>query len=85
MNAVEITVEEGRLTPGEPLALFEGRYAATNPARAYDVTRDGQRFLMVPRGSPDERKARFDRYLGNKVSIVLNWAEELKRLAPTEN
>ncbi len=85
MNVVEITVEEGRLTPGKPFALFEGRYEGTNPARAYDVTGDGQRFLMVPRESPDEWQARFDRYLANKVSIVLNWAEELKRLAPTEN
>jgi hypothetical protein len=37
----------------------------------YDVTPDGQRFLMIQ----EERDARI-----NQINVVLNWAEELKRL-----
>jgi Tol biopolymer transport system component len=55
--------------PGRPRLLFEGLYEST-----YDVAADG-RFLMVK--IPEERAPR-------QVEIVLNWFEELRRLAPTE-
>ena len=43
----------------------------------YDVTADGQRFLMVREGAGSEGEAA-------PVSIVVveNWVEELKRLVP---
>ena len=54
---------------GTARVLFEGRYAPQ-----YDVTADG-RFLMVR----DEQQAD-----PTQLRFVLNWFEELKRLAPTK-
>ncbi len=38
---------------------------------------------------PMEREARFELekegYCGDRVNVVLNWSEELKRLVPNEN
>jgi hypothetical protein len=42
----------------------------------YDVSPDGQRFLMIkPNDAGDAAPA--------QINVVLNWFEELKRLAPT--
>jgi hypothetical protein len=60
------------LTIGEPEALFTSRRYTTNQSQAYDVTADGQRFLMVK--IPEASEPR-------EVQIVLNWFSELERLA----
>jgi hypothetical protein len=62
-----------------PTKLFEGRYGApANVGRTYDVSPDGQRFLMIkPVGSPDATGA------PASLVVVQHWAEELKRLVPT--
>jgi Tol biopolymer transport system component len=54
----------------KPRVLFEGRYQP-----GYDVAPDGERFLMVK--PPAETAARPD-----KVHIVVNWNEELRRRVP---
>jgi hypothetical protein len=52
--------------------------AGTTPGRYYDVSADGKRFLIirspltVENGTPPQ------------LNIVLNWGEELKRLAPVK-
>ena len=43
----------------------------------YDIHPDGQRFVMVERIETEA--------LPTEIQVVLNWFEELKRLAPTEN
>ena len=85
MMSVEITINEGGLRPGKPVPLFDaGSYNRSYPLRSYDVTPDGQRFLMVKLMERGEREAiRNKDYFGNRVSIVLNWFEELKRTVPT--
>jgi serine/threonine-protein kinase len=55
--------------------LFEGQYL-TGLRQNYDVSSDGQRFLMV--------KESDDQPAASQLIVVLNWFEELKRLAPTE-
>ena len=40
----------------------------------YDVSRDGQRFLMVKASEQTEA--------ATQINIVLNWFEELKRRVP---
>ena len=57
-----------------PRLLFDLRYAfGTGITIAnYDVSSDGQRFVMVK----DEPGA-------GRLNVVLNWSEELKRLVPT--
>jgi serine/threonine-protein kinase len=68
MVAVQIDLGSGR--PGAETVLFEGSYRyRLAPWTNYDVTADGQRFLVVkerPGAEPRE------------VLVVLNWFEELK-------
>ena len=60
---------------GAPEPLFEGDYVTALARRQYDVTPDGQRFLMVER---------VEQKTVNQINVVLNWFEELKCLVPTE-
>ncbi len=53
-----------------PRLLFERR------SGAYDVTPDGQSFVML-----DDSKAELP---ATQLILVQNWAEELKRLVPTD-
>jgi len=75
MMAVPVTTEP-TFSAGHPSMLFEGEYLASPfPATGvtYDVTADGQRFLMV-KETPQASDI--------KINVVANWFEELKRLAP---
>ena len=62
---------------GKPRALFEERYTPT-PATFpnYDVSLDGQRFLML---KPVEQ----EQSAPTQINVVLNWFEELKQKVPT--
>jgi serine/threonine-protein kinase len=77
MMAVDITTEPN-LKAGKPKVLFERHYEPT-PATGpnYDVSPDGQRFLML---KPSEQETAAP----TQINVVLNWSEELKRRVPTE-
>ena len=77
MKAVEI-VTDPVLRVGMPRQLFEGGYIGGSPCRGYDVTPDGQRFLMVGEGEPPPHEP------VTQINVVLNWFEELKRRVPVE-
>jgi hypothetical protein len=63
------------LLAGKPRVLFEGVWSITSPVRGYDITPDGQRFIMIrPEELPDQRVT--------KLNVVLNWFDELKRRVP---
>ncbi len=69
---------EPTFSAGRPSVLFEGSYvvSTTSPAyRYYDVSPDGQRFLMIKEAGAEEAQ----------INVVLNWFEELKRLVPTDH
>ena len=69
---IELTPE---VEPGTPKVLFEDRFDRGNVAvRDYDVTPDGQRFLMIEAG---------EQHVASEIIVVTNWFEELKRLVPT--
>ena len=76
MMAVDIATQPS-FTAGKPRLLFEGRYEPT-PATApnYDVSPDGQRFLMLKPSEAGDAAP-------TQINVVLNWFEELKRLVPT--
>jgi hypothetical protein len=59
---------------GRPRLLFEGNYRLDHSGQSanYDVSPDGKSFVMV-QPDPEAR---------SEITVVLNWAEELKRLAP---
>jgi eukaryotic-like serine/threonine-protein kinase len=76
MMAVDIATQPS-LTAGKPQMLFEGQYQPT-PATSpnYDVSSDGQRFLML---KPSEQA----QAAPTQINVVLNWFEELKQKVPT--
>ena len=61
-----------------PRLLFEDSFTESylSATSNYDVTADGQRFVMVQTSQ--------ERVEPESLNIVLNWFEELKRLVPTE-
>jgi hypothetical protein len=64
---------------GAPKALFSGPYLAPQQLRGvYDVTADGQRFVLIKRAEGENEAA------PQTIVIVENWLEELERLVPTE-
>ena len=73
MMVVEVVARGAELSLSAPRVLFEGRYSYSNNVTIanYDVSADGQRFVMIE----DEERPR-------GLTVVLNWFEELKRAAP---
>jgi hypothetical protein len=55
--------------------LFEtkpGEYDSTVPERSWDVSADGQRFLLVKVDAAADKPV-------TTMNVVLNWSEELKQ------
>jgi len=78
MMAVDIATQPG-FTAGKPRMLFEGPYMASPFMYSnYDVSPDGQRFLMLKPGEAGEA-------VPTQINVVLNWFEELKRRVPPGN
>ena len=78
MMALEVATQPS-FSAGKPRLLFEGQYFTSNwplAGTAYDVSADGQRFLMV--------KATEQATSVTQINVVLNWFEELKQKVPTE-
>jgi Tol biopolymer transport system component len=71
MMAVEVS-GSADLTLSQPRQLFDQQYVYQNVSLPnYDVSRDGQRFVMVKEETGSGR-----------LNVVLNWTEELKKLIP---
>jgi serine/threonine-protein kinase len=72
MMSVAVTATASSFSAGPPQKLFQGRFGNTSPARGYDVTADGKRFVMtrpVDRPPPPP----------GQMILVQNFGEELKR------
>jgi hypothetical protein len=75
MMAVD-TATQPSFAPGKPRTLFEGPYLQSPLTAAnYDVSPDGQQFLMVKRSEAEGPAP-------TQINVVLNWFEELKRRVP---
>ena len=75
MMVVAITTAP-TVSVGKPRQLFERAYNRTNSFWPnYDVSPDGQRVLMIKGIAPEAPR---------RINVVINWAEELKRLVPTK-
>lgn len=72
MMVVAITTEPDFLAQ-KPILLFEGHYLSWSSSPDYDISPDGQYFVMI---QPEEQSSL------TQINIVLNWFEELKRLVP---
>jgi Tol biopolymer transport system component len=76
MMAVDVATQP-KLTVGNPRMVFQGEYvSATNQFSNYDISPDGQRFLML---KPTEQV----QAAPTQINVVLNWFEELKQKVPT--
>jgi hypothetical protein len=66
-----------------PQALFglDGFGIAENSLRNFDISADGERFLMMKTASGPAATLGGGTF---RVVVVQNWLEELKRLVPTE-
>jgi eukaryotic-like serine/threonine-protein kinase len=73
--AVPISLQP-TFSAGKPVTLFEADYAASEfplTSPGYDVSRDGQRFLVAKDVEPPP----------TQINVVVNWIEEVKRRVPT--
>ena len=75
MMVISVQTEPTFKMLAAPRLLFQGSYysGSFDWAPNYDVTPDGQRFVMVKQPETS----------ASQINIVLNWFEELKRLVPT--
>jgi serine/threonine-protein kinase len=82
LTLMEVPIEPGtNFVAGTPHVILKGpnAYVAPQYGRPFDVSADGQRFLMLKDVStPTTRGAS-----SQQLILVQNWAEELKRLVPT--
>ncbi len=68
----------GSFATSKPRLLFEKPgYRPGSPIRTYDLSHDGQRFLMV---KLDQRKPT----PVTEMTLVLNWFDDLERLVPSQ-
>jgi dipeptidyl aminopeptidase/acylaminoacyl peptidase len=75
MMVVDIATQPS-FAAGKPRKLFEGPYLPTAATiQNYDVSPDGQRFLMVKPSAATESAP-------TQINVVLNWFEELKQKVP---
>ena len=66
----------GTWSAGSPAKVVEGPYATegVRDSRTYDVSTDGQRFLMIKQPANEATAP--------QIVVVQHWLEELKRLVP---
>ncbi len=69
---------EGDFSHRRPELLFQGAFFFQTSGRTWDVSPDGERFLMIKRSATTEEGSQ------PHVVMVENWFEELKRLVPTD-
>ena len=68
------TLQIGAATP-----LIEGNFSGRRDLRSYDVSPDGQRFLLLkPSGAATDEPG-----VGPRAILVQGWFDELRRLVPT--
>ena len=79
MMAVDVSTQ-GTFTAGKPRMLFQGPYMLTQITFPYyDVSPDGQRFLMIKPGVQTSTSSLA------QIVVVQNWFEELKQKVPSGN
>jgi serine/threonine-protein kinase len=76
LTAVPVQTTPAMFSAGNPAKVFDAKYAMPVSARAYDVSLDGQRFLMIKEGGSDEKAT------PASLVVVEHWFEELKARVP---
>ncbi|HVQ13952.1 MAG TPA: protein kinase, partial [Vicinamibacterales bacterium] len=76
LTSVHVTTSGPTFNSGSPATVFDAKYVESNPSRHYDVSPDGQRFLMIKESAIRDPNA-----TPASMIVVLNWFEELKAKA----
>jgi eukaryotic-like serine/threonine-protein kinase len=71
--AVPYSVEKGTFQPGKPEELFSDRFEMRAPLSSYDVTADGQHFVMLQLTGGRTAAA-------SGPTVVLNWIDQTRQL-----
>jgi len=74
LTAVPVNTSGSTFSMGTPAKVFNAVYAAPFPPRSYDVSPDGQRFLMLKEKAADDPNA-----APASMVVVEHWFEELKQ------
>ncbi len=69
---------EPTLSPGTPEVLFEMELGFLPLARPWDISPDGERFLMIRAGAPTEETS-----APTDIIVVQSWLDEVKATLPT--
>jgi len=71
LTSVQVSTSGPTFSTGKPVTVFETKYVESNPSRHYDLSADGQRFLMIKDGpaNPNAMPA--------SLVVVEHWPEEL--------
>jgi serine/threonine-protein kinase len=75
LSAAVRSVTPFRVDPPRVVFTTKGEYDSTGPLRSWNLTADGQRFLLSRFAGSSDKPV-------TALNVVLNWAGELKRLAP---
>jgi serine/threonine-protein kinase len=74
LTAVSVETSGSTFSAGRPLKVFDATYSTPFPPRPYDVSRDGQKFLMLKdSGTGDPNAAPI------RMVVVEHWFEELRQ------
>ena len=74
LTVVPVSTSGSTISIGIPVKLFDTKYAEPNPSRHYDVSADGQRFLMLKDSATGEPNA-----TPASMVVVEHWFEEVKQ------
>jgi hypothetical protein len=74
LTAVPVDTYGSTFSAGKPAKVFDAKYPTPFPPRSYDVSPDGQRFLMIKDTTAGDANA-----TPAKMVLVEHWFEELKQ------
>ena len=74
LTSVLVDTSGPSFSAGNPARVLDSEYVEPNPSRHYDVSADGQRFLMIKENAASDQTP-----TSPSIVVVLNWFEELKQ------
>jgi serine/threonine-protein kinase len=80
LMVVPVQTDGQNFSQGHPVKVFDNRIAINGlPQRSFDISPDGQRFLVVKDNSATDQTSSVT---PASMVVVLNWTEELKQRVP---
>ena len=77
MTAIPVQTAGDTFGAGNPKTLFDARMYTADGTRAYDVSSDGSRFILIKDSATADSKL-----TPAGIFVVLNWFEDFKSKLP---